>query len=133
MRTTAIAFTLSLASASSALAQQCLHGADETPGEVARKREAVTAARLVNTLQANQPGAATGRYLSHADLAGVSSPRVPPAMRLAPGEDIVAGWRLTLDFTAKWYWFAIKDTTDPCGFAFVSNEGGVILQAQPLR
>ncbi len=56
-----------------------------------------------------------------------------PLNGLPPGQDIVAGWRLTLDVTPKGYWFAIKDTADPCGFTLVSNESGVILRAEPLR
>jgi hypothetical protein len=27
----------------------------------------------------------------------------------------------------------IKDTADPCGFAFVSNQDGVIYTAEPIR
>ena len=30
-------------------------------------------------------------------------------------------WKLTLDVTESGYWFMIKDTADPCGFAFISN------------
>jgi hypothetical protein len=132
MRTAALALSLSLAFASSSLAQQCLHGEGETPEQTARRREALNAARLVNTLQANQPGVSSGRYLSHAELAG-AAPGLPASIRLAPGQDIATGWRLTLDVTPKGYWFAIKDTTDPCAFTFVSNEAGVILRAEPIR
>ena len=57
----------------------------------------------------------------------------PSSLNLAPWVDIVPGWRLTLDVTAKGYWFAVTDTTDPCGFSFVSNERGLILKAEPIR
>jgi hypothetical protein len=103
--TTALALTLSLVFASSSLAQQCLHGDGETPER---------------------------RYLALADLAWAAR-GLPPGIRLQPGQDVVAGWRLTLDVTARGHWFAIEDTTDPCGFAFVSNEAGVILRAEALR
>lgn len=43
------------------------------------------------------------------------------------------GWTLTLDLTPQGYWFMIKDKTDPCGFAFVSNQDGLIFEAQPIR
>ena len=43
------------------------------------------------------------------------------------------GWELRLDVTANGYWFSIKDKTDPCGLTFVSNQQGLILEAQPLR
>jgi hypothetical protein len=31
------------------------------------------------------------------------------------------------------YWFIIKDTTDPCQFALVSNQEGIIYTAHPIR
>jgi hypothetical protein len=31
------------------------------------------------------------------------------------------------------YVFAIKDTTDPCGFAYFSDDSGLIYTAQPLQ
>lgn len=132
MRIAVLVGGIFLAFASSALAQQCLHGDAETPEQAARRREALNAARMVNTLQANQPGVTSGRYLSHAELASAAA-GLPPNIRAAPGQDIVAGWRLTLDVTPKGYWFAIRDTTDPCAFTFVSNEAGVILRAEPVR
>lgn len=132
MRAAALAFTLSLVFASPSFAQQCLHGDGETPEQGARRREALNAARLVNTLQANQPGAASGHFLTHAELPG-AAPGLPPTIRLTPGQDIVPGWRLTLDVTPKGYWFAIRDTTDACGLTFVSNEAGLILRAEPIR
>ncbi len=127
----AAAFMLMFASLSEA--QQCVHGDGETAEAAARRREALQAARVVNTAQWNQPGARSGRFLSHAELAGTAATSAPPTIRLEPGQDIVPGWRLTLDATAKGYWFAITDTTDPCGFAFVSNEVGKILRAEVIR
>jgi hypothetical protein len=90
------------------------------------------AARFVNTLQANQPGARERQYLRHDEL-GVAAQGVPPIYRLNPGENIVAGWRLSLDLTPKGYWFSIVDTTDPCGFRYISNEQGLIFTAEPIR
>jgi hypothetical protein len=29
--------------------------------------------------------------------------------------------------------FMIKDTTDPCGFAYISNQAGLIYNAEPIR
>ncbi len=132
MRRTVLTLGFLLVFASSSRAQQCLHGEGETPEQIARRREALNAARLVNTLQANQPGVTSGRYLGHAELAG-AAPGLPDSIRLAPGQDIVAGWRLTLDLTPTGYWFAIRDTIDPCAFTFVSNQVGVILRAEPIR
>jgi hypothetical protein len=127
-----LSMALVLSCASVSLAQQCLHGADESAEQAARRREALGAARLVNTIQANQPGAAERRYVRHEDLAR-AAPTLPARFTLAPGQEIVTGWRLTLDVTPREYWFAITDTTDPCGFRFISNEEGLILTAEPIR
>ncbi len=43
------------------------------------------------------------------------------------------GRQLVLDVTADGYWFMVKDKTDPCGFAFISNQNGLIFEAQPIR
>ena len=132
MRAGLLAFGLVVFCASPSFAQQCLHGPTESPEQAARRREALSAARLVNTLQANQPGAAQRRYLRHEDLA-TAAPNLPATFKLAPADEIVAGWRLTLDVSAKGYWFAITDTTDACGFRYVSTEDGLILSAEPIR
>lgn len=132
MRTGILAAAFVVMMASAAAAQQCLHGEGESPEAAARRREALMAARVVNTAQWNQPGARGGRFLSHDELAGQAS-SAPPTITLTPGRDIVPGWRLTLDTTPKGYWFAITDTADPCGFAFVSNEVGKILKAEIIR
>ncbi len=132
MRIGFLAAAFVMAIASGAEAQQCLHGDGEAPEAAARRREALMAARVVNTAQWNQPGARSGRFLSHDELAGRSG-NAPPTVTLTPGQDIVPGWRLTLDTTPKGYWFAITDTADPCGFAFVSNEVGKILKAEVIR
>jgi hypothetical protein len=127
--------------AAAAHAQQCLHGVNESTDQAARKREALTAARTINNIQVNQPGAAKGQFLRHEELS--SSPfaarmRQSPnetvkRMSLNPGTDVVPNWQLTVDVTSQGYWFMIKDKSDPCGFAFVSNQTGVILQAEPIR
>lgn len=31
------------------------------------------------------------------------------------------------------YWFMVKDKQDPCGRAYISNQKGLIFEAQPLR
>jgi hypothetical protein len=132
MRAGLLAFALVMFCASPSFAQQCLHGATESPEQAARRREALAAARLVNTLQANQSGAARRQYLKHEDLA-TAAPNLPATFKLAPTDEIVAGWRLMLDVSAKGYWFAIIDTTDACGFRYISTEEGLILSAEPIR
>ena len=127
--------------AAPAIAQQCLHDAGETPEQAARKRAALTATRTINNIQFNRPEAATQIFLRHEDLASapfaarMQTSHDPAVLQisLSPGTEILPGWRLTLDVTSSGYWFSIKDTTDPCGFSFISNNSGLIYTAHPLR
>ena len=136
-----LAFVFLTTSVASSYAQECSHGPGETPDQATRRREALTATRTINNIQANQPGAVNKVYLRHADL--VNSPfavkmresanRTAKRISLNPAEEILPGWKLTLDVTEQGYWFMIKDTTDPCGFAYVSNQAGLIFNAEPIR
>lgn len=117
-------------------AQNCLHGNTETPDQAARRNEALTATRNVNNLEANQPGAQNRVYLRHVEL--TSSPFATKSesvkkLNLTPGAEVLPGWQLTLDVTADGYWFMVKDKTDPCGFAYISNQDGLIYHAEPNR
>ena len=92
---------------------------------------------MVNNIQYNRPEARDNVFLAHADLA--TSPfakKMGPStngISLNPVTDIVPGWKLTLDVTSNGYWFMVKDTMDPCGFAYISNQSGLIFTAEPLR
>lgn len=140
-RTMAITIVVLAMSASAAYAQQCLHGPTETPDQTARRREALTATRTINNIQHNQPGAAQRSFFPHAQLAesptGKSMTASPNElsrrMSLSPNNDILPGWKLTLDVSENGYWFMIKDTTDGCGFAYISNHNGVIYTSEPIR
>ena len=128
-------------SAGTASAQQCLHGANEAPEQALRRKEALTATRALNTLQANHAGSRGGQYARHDELLATayaqtmksSSNETTRKIFLAPLGDILPGWKLTLDVSQDGYWYMIKDTTDPCGFAFVGTQEGLIYTAQPLR
>jgi hypothetical protein len=139
LRPAALTIALLCGSAVSALAQQCLHDASETPEQVQRRQQALGAARMVNTIQANQPGAATKVYFTHDQLetapylASARTKGTLQPMNFKPGAEILPGWKLTLDTTRDGYWFMIKDTTDPCGFTWISNQNGLIYKAEHLR
>jgi hypothetical protein len=128
-------------SAGSAYAQECLHGAAENAEQAARRRNALTATRTINNIQVNQPGAKTGQFLRHEELASSpfatkmrgSSNEIIKRLSLTPGTDILPDWQLTLDTAGRGYWFMIKDRLDPCGFAYISNQGGLIFRAEPIR
>jgi len=133
-----IAFFVLAASflATPSLAQTCLHPtANEAADQVARRRAALAAARTVNNVQYNRPGAKDKVFLRHEELASAPfAPKSPGApIVLTPDQDIVPGWRLNLETYAGGYWFSITDTTDPCKFTYISNHSGVIYTAEPLR
>lgn len=107
----------------------CLHGANESAEQANRRRRALAAARAINTAQARQK-ATIGAFAETAVLLGL--PGVPTPASDQAGE-IVSGWRLQLAAGSDGYVFAIKDTTDPCQFAYFSDDSGVIYTAQPLQ
>lgn len=114
-------------------APQCLHGANETPEQKARRAEAVRVARVVNSTQASH-GAKKRTYLTHAEFASAYGDRAKgDGINLQPGEEVLPGWELQLDVTPTSYWFMVKDKTDPCGFAYISNRAGLIFSAEPIR
>lgn len=130
-----------LVAAESVVAQDCLHGPTETAEQEARRRAALTATRAINTLQVNQPGGRTGTFLTRDQLARTpeaarlrqSTSEVVKSISLEPGTDVLPDWHLALDVTYEGYWFMIEDALDPCGFAYISNQAGVILKAEPIR
>ena len=132
MRAGTLAFALVVLWASTSFAQPCLHGPSESPEQAARRKDALAAARLVNTLQANQPGAAQRHFLRHEELAN-GARNIPSTVELAPTDQLIPGWTLKVDVSATGYWFAITDTTDACGFRYISTEDGIILSAEPIR
>lgn len=137
-----VAFTIVSALGSApAYAQQCLHGPNEAADQTARRREALTATRTINNIQHNQPAAREKQFIRHAQLADspyATSMKAKPneltkRISFVPDAEILPGWKLTLDVSSDGYWFAIKDTTDPCGFTYISNTSGLIYTAEPIR
>lgn len=119
-----------------AFGQDCLHGPNETPGQRARRVEALGAARHINTLQAGRPHRESVLDLAQLSKVQAEQAATRPAAKsynFAPDGEVTPGWQLTLSRTETGYWFMIRDKTDPCGFAFVSNEAGVIYRAEPIR
>jgi len=137
-KTLAITVVVLALTIGTAHAQQCLHGANETPDQAGRRTDALNAARTINNIQANQK---TGSYFRHEDLVTApwavqmqkSASGLAKRISLLPGTDILPGWTLMLDVGFSSYWFMIKDKTDPCGFAYISNQTGIIFHAEPAR
>jgi hypothetical protein len=104
--------------AHAAQVRTCLHGDDETPGERQRRTQALAFVRGVNTAQARTySGEKTYKRLP--DLGNV--PAIP------------AGFAAHLAVEREVYAVAVKDTLDPCGFAFFSDQNGLIYNARPLQ
>ncbi len=98
--------------------QNCLHGSSETADQAARRRAALQLARQVNTVeaQANQQG---HTFYALSDLPGLASE--------------INGFKVQLSTDGGTYTFSIKDTLDPCHFAYFSDQEGVIYSGVPIR
>ena len=113
----------------------CLHHLDEAPDQQLRRQQALGAARAVNTTQFAHRRRAKA-FLPHAELAAATPAAASSARAtydFTPGAEVLPGWQLTLHATQSAYWFMIRDKTDPCGFAYISNHDAVIYTAQPIR
>src|SRR5204863_9792132 len=98
--------------------QNCPQGPSETAEQAARRRAALQMARQVNTTeaQANQQG---HTYYALSDLPGLASE--------------IDGFKVQLSTGGGTYTFSIKDTLDPCRFAYFSDQEGVIYSGMPAR
>ena len=112
-----LAAAMVLVLASTATAQQCLHGADESASERGRRQAAVAFVERVNAAQRDAL-AMQGTYVALADA--------------VPLADVPLGFvpRLTAD---RWsYAISLKDLFDPCGFALFSDQDGLVYEARPV-
>jgi hypothetical protein len=125
MRKTGVAAALAAAIGLGAAAQQppppaqnCLHGPSESADQAARRRAALQLARQVNTVeaQANQQG---HTFYALSDLPGLVAE--------------INGFKVQLSTDGGTYTFSIKDTLDPCHFAYFSDQEGVIYSGMPAK
>ena len=54
-----------------------------------------------------------------------------PVTELIPAPTVPDGFTLTLVTDGKSYTFSLKDTLDPCRFAYFSDQDGIIYDAIP--
>jgi len=97
----------------------CLHGDNESPAQRERRVRAIALVRAINTAQYNDAMPKTGKFQPIANL-GLTTPT-------PEGFDV----QLSTDGTT--YAFAVKDTTDPCLFAYFSDTKGVIFQGKVIQ
>jgi len=96
--------------------QPCLHASGETAEQLNRRRQAVQTARQINTEQARL-FATSHVYHPASDLS----------------VDVAPGFAMSVTTDGVTYKFALKDTLDPCRFAFFSDQEGLIFEANPIR
>ena len=130
-------------SCGTAFGQQCLHDDNEQPMQQERRVLALNSVRVLNTAQSRHV-AQIGRYAAFPELATSqsllqfrdSATRFGVAFRqmsLVPGTDVVPGFSLRMLTDGSSYLLSVRDQTDPCGFAYSSDEGGIIRQARSLQ
>ena len=112
---------VAVAPGSNVFAQQpaCLHQAGESADQLARRQQALRMARVINSVQATAR-AVSGAYQPLTNLPG-GAPASPQ------------GFVAHLAVDPNGYAFSIKDSTDPCGFAYFSDQDGVIFAGEFIR
>ena len=106
----------------------CLHEpGSETAEQADRRTAALKLTRGINTAESVR-SARLGSYGTLEDM--VSGGLLNPAP--ASGE-YVPGFKVRLDVMDRGYWFSVTDTVDPCGFRYISNQDGLIFNAEPIR
>jgi len=105
------------APATNAQQPECLHGQDETATQRDRRQQALRTARQINTYEVNGRDQA-GRFRPLAAFPNIVTP---------------PGFAVHFATDGATYAFSVKDTLDPCAFAYFSDEAGVIYTGQPIR
>jgi len=95
----------------------CLHGDDETPEQAKRRQDALHAVHYVNT----------------AESMGLEKAKRYVPLSQVPGVSVPAGFKLSLVADNKTYMLAARDTQDACGFAYFTDETGLVYEAQPIK
>jgi len=95
----------------------CLHGNDETVEQAKRRQDALHAVRYVNT----------------AENMGLEKAKRYVPLSQVPGVPVPAGFKLSLVADNKTYMLVAKDTEDTCGFAYFTDETGLVYEAQPIK
>jgi hypothetical protein len=115
----ALAFSGAMLSIAHVTAQQpaCLHGQNEAPDQLTRRRAALGLTRLINGLEA-------------ANFNG--TPAFKPMAQL-PIDAIPAGFAVQLVTDGTTYSFSVKDTLDACRFGYFSDQDGMIFAGEVIR
>ena len=101
----------------SAQAPACLHGPAETPDHRARRLAALKLANQLNEFEA------AGRLQAERFYPMEDLPGLPPLPR---------GFKAQMSTDGASYAFSLKDTLDPCRFAYFSDHDRVVYAATPV-
>jgi hypothetical protein len=96
---------------------KCLHGANETPDQLARRRLALAWVRRLNSLQT--------QYFSQR--------KAYQPLSALPDIQTPAGFSNQLIIHAAGYAVSAKDKLDPCAFAYFSDQEQVVYAAQAIQ
>lgn len=109
------------ADAGTAVAQNCLHGAGESPAQRARRDAAIQLATRINLAEMVTSGPRTpnNRYRPLEELS-----TIPPTPQ---------GFELQFHTDGDTYHFSIKDRTDPCRYVVFSDQDKFLYEAIARR
>lgn len=118
-------------------AQQCLHDGNESAEQKERRKAAVNAVRLINSLEVTHY-AQFRQYVPFEEL--ITSPATRrfldspayKAVSLRPNTDLLPGFELKLTTDRASYSLSLRDKSDRCQFTFFSGDRGVIHQGYPI-
>jgi hypothetical protein len=94
----------------------CLHDRDETAENARRRQDALRAVRYVMT----------------AESMGIEKAKRYVPLSQVPGVPAADGFRLSLVNDNKTYMLAARDTRDACGFAYFTDETGLVYEGRPI-
>ena len=108
----------------------------------ARRTEAISLARLVNAVIANERRPRADRYPAWEELGnlpgviarrGMSGPMGDLTRRVQWGSDEpLPGWRMHYVSGAHGYAFSLTDIMGGCGYTIMSDDRGVVVEGSPL-
>jgi len=98
---------------------QCLHGPNEDAAQKTRRTSALRVVRAINTAEANEAWPKTNSFA--------------PLANLSVDLNAAAGFESDFTTDGKTYALILRDRTDACGFAFATNQNGVIFQGYPIN
>ncbi|HEY6362396.1 MAG TPA: hypothetical protein VIX63_14890 [Vicinamibacterales bacterium] len=121
----------------------CLHTGLEIPAERQRREEALAAMRLINSAITGQERLPNQRlfYPTWEELGrspitalpGLGGPTGELARKIRWGTpEPLPGWRIHHVRDEHGYAFTLTDMRDACGFAYHSDETGVIVEGYPV-